>query len=291
MRTLLAISFFGVQTFGFAPPFRHTQRLRRTLDRPAAVLRGDEDGGDKVSRARETIRRFEELSAQLGSEGMDAEGTQACLDELELVEARIDAGGMWEQDLGEENEGDQEDGEGGGNNSPSAPAEKKNVQEELTYEEAVDLGTLEAGGQSLNSEFGSTLSSTAAATGGGEGAGLFPDYGEGGGVGGDLGLEEAPLRDERSNGLFERALRFYDPRYTQQRERCYLVGLEVTSGRNLKKDFSLEESLNELSELAGTAGLEVSSRRLSVTITTTTKERRQWIQDERRLARSNIIVF
>jgi GTP-binding protein HflX len=56
--------------------------------------------------------------------------------------------------------------------------------------------------------------------------------------------------------LHERALRFYDPRFTEEREKCFLVGLELKSGRT-DDDFSLQESLLELSELAGTAGLEV----------------------------------
>ena len=56
--------------------------------------------------------------------------------------------------------------------------------------------------------------------------------------------------------LHERALRFYDPRFTEEREKCFLVGLELKSGRT-DQDFTLQESLLELSELAGTAGLEV----------------------------------
>lgn len=59
--------------------------------------------------------------------------------------------------------------------------------------------------------------------------------------------------------LMERSLRFYDHSTIRQKETCYLVGLEDKS--SLKGDdrtrFSMEESLTELSELAGAAGLTV----------------------------------
>lgn len=85
--------------------------------------------------------------------------------------------------------------------------------------------------------------------------------------------------------LMERSLRFYDPRLTGDREKAFLVGLEETgygsrrqrsnasvqsqgepqngpeAAAQRRQDwedrFSLQESLSELSELAGTAGLEV----------------------------------
>ncbi|CAM9953752.1 unnamed protein product [Ascophyllum nodosum] len=130
----------------------------------------------------------------------------------------------------------------------------------------------------------------------------------------DFGNEEgrAMIRD-LDDMLMERSIRFYDPKVTGERERCYLVGLEASgwsaggrkgargafperqvSGSRGKIDgnyqdgdddgwneeqeaafqvqkqrayevrkeeremrFSLEESMAELSELAGTAGLEV----------------------------------
>jgi GTP-binding GTPase N-terminal/GTP-binding GTPase Middle Region len=96
---------------------------------------------------------------------------------------------------------------------------------------------------------------------------------------------------ELDDVLMERSLRFYDPRVTGEREKAFLVGLELRGyGRGSKRDsyqiksasepttdendtsgadaakkrrqdwderFTLEESLGELSELAGTAGLEV----------------------------------
>jgi GTP-binding GTPase N-terminal/GTP-binding GTPase Middle Region len=94
---------------------------------------------------------------------------------------------------------------------------------------------------------------------------------------------------ELDDVLMERSLRFYDPRVTGEREKAFLVGLELRGyGRGTKRDiqlkpaseltddmntsgadaakkrrqdwderFTLEESLGELSELAGTAGLEV----------------------------------
>ena len=71
--------------------------------------------------------------------------------------------------------------------------------------------------------------------------------------------------DELDAMLMERALRFYDSRFTAEREACYLVGVELTSGQTAAS-FTLEESLCELSELAGTAGLQVvgvSSQRMS----------------------------
>ncbi|CEM07548.1 unnamed protein product [Vitrella brassicaformis CCMP3155] len=67
--------------------------------------------------------------------------------------------------------------------------------------------------------------------------------------------------------LMERAIRYYDPResHIKRREKCFLVGLEMkrqpgsrsSDGSSQEDEFTLEESLGELSELAGTAGLEV----------------------------------
>ena len=56
----------------------------------------------------------------------------------------------------------------------------------------------------------------------------------------------------------QRALRFFDDKLVSKEEKCYLVGLEDRSveGRD-DTDYSMEESLTELSELAGAAGLTV----------------------------------
>jgi len=58
----------------------------------------------------------------------------------------------------------------------------------------------------------------------------------------------------------ERALRFYDEKLVRQDEKCYLVGLEDKSQSQAQSGagaFTMEESLTELSELAGAAGLTV----------------------------------
>lgn len=57
--------------------------------------------------------------------------------------------------------------------------------------------------------------------------------------------------------LMERALRFYDEKLVTQSENCYLVGLEDKSIPSDGSSFTMEESLTELSELAGAAGLTV----------------------------------
>lgn len=61
--------------------------------------------------------------------------------------------------------------------------------------------------------------------------------------------------------LMDRALRFLDPVLLRKKnsEKCYLVGLEDKSKNDHLDDtkFTLEESLTELSELAGAAGMEV----------------------------------
>ena len=61
--------------------------------------------------------------------------------------------------------------------------------------------------------------------------------------------------------LMDRSLRFLDPSLVLKKnsEKCYLVGLEDKSLNERLDDtkFTLEESLTELSELAGAAGLEV----------------------------------
>lgn len=64
------------------------------------------------------------------------------------------------------------------------------------------------------------------------------------------------LERDLEDMLLERSLRFYDQSVVQKDETCYLVGLEDKSlGGNV--GFSMEESLTELSELAGAAGLTV----------------------------------
>eukprot|EP01031_Cornospumella_fuschlensis_P040580 gene40580-49474_t len=62
--------------------------------------------------------------------------------------------------------------------------------------------------------------------------------------------------------LRQRALRFYDRSRVRADERAYVVGVEDKSGQNAASSeaslsFSLQESLTELSELAGAAGLSV----------------------------------
>ena len=74
---------------------------------------------------------------------------------------------------------------------------------------------------------------------------------------------EAPnqmtLERDLEDFLMERALRFYDEKIVRTQEKCYLVGLEDKS-LNEREDgskFTMEESMTELSELAGAAGLSV----------------------------------
>ncbi|CAM9561768.1 unnamed protein product, partial [Discosporangium mesarthrocarpum] len=118
------------------------------------------------------------------------------------------------------------------------------------------------------------------------------------------GHEDMDVGADLADMLMERSIRFYDPKVTGDREKCYLVGLEARGfgGRSAKgtgavpedrsregesqdaddwdeekeaayqeeklrlyekrrdereNRFTLEESMAELSELAGTAGLEV----------------------------------
>ena len=61
--------------------------------------------------------------------------------------------------------------------------------------------------------------------------------------------------------LSERAQRYNDPKFTgRSREPCLLVAVDVKMAdrkNSFKTEFTLHESLNELSELVGTAGLDV----------------------------------
>jgi len=68
---------------------------------------------------------------------------------------------------------------------------------------------------------------------------------------------QASLERDLEDMLMERALRFYDEKLVRQDENCYLVGLEDKSLEADGSVFSMEESLAELSELAGAAGLKV----------------------------------
>jgi GTP-binding protein HflX len=59
--------------------------------------------------------------------------------------------------------------------------------------------------------------------------------------------------------LMQRSLRFYDDKHVAVKETCYLVGLDDKSkSDNSGTSFTMEESLTELSELAGAAGLTVA---------------------------------
>jgi hypothetical protein len=86
----------------------------------------------------------------------------------------------------------------------------------------------------------------------------------------DTGARDADFFQNRDLDLIltERATRFYDPKLLGvQKERCILVAVDKkleerrANARALTSDntpiFSLQESLSELSELVGTAGLEV----------------------------------
>jgi hypothetical protein len=70
------------------------------------------------------------------------------------------------------------------------------------------------------------------------------------------------LERDLEDVLMERALRFYQTHKRVTREKCFLVGVELKqqSRESTAHRFTLEESMTELSELAGTAGLEVLSR-------------------------------
>ena len=67
------------------------------------------------------------------------------------------------------------------------------------------------------------------------------------------------LERDLEDFLMERSTRFYDASTALKKEKCYLVGLEDRSlnERDDMSRFSLEESMTELSELAGAAGVMV----------------------------------
>lgn len=68
------------------------------------------------------------------------------------------------------------------------------------------------------------------------------------------------LERDLEDVLMERALRFFDEKFVKNNEKCYLVGLEDKSlsyNKSSGSVFTMEESLTELSELAGAAGLSV----------------------------------
>jgi GTP-binding protein HflX len=70
--------------------------------------------------------------------------------------------------------------------------------------------------------------------------------------------DQTSLERDLEDMLMERALRFYDEKLVRTDELCYLVGLEDKSTMSQDKTlFTMEESLTELSELAGAAGLTV----------------------------------
>lgn len=72
---------------------------------------------------------------------------------------------------------------------------------------------------------------------------------------------QVTLERDLEDILMERALRFFDKNMVSMNEKCYLVGLEdkssLSSSTNRERAFTLEESLAELSELSGAAGLTV----------------------------------
>eukprot|EP01036_Dinobryon_divergens_P025221 gene25222-33747_t len=72
---------------------------------------------------------------------------------------------------------------------------------------------------------------------------------------------QVTLERDLEDILMERALRFFDKNMVNMNEKCYLVGLEdkslLSTLGNRDRAFTLEESLAELSELSGAAGLTV----------------------------------
>jgi GTP-binding protein HflX len=78
-----------------------------------------------------------------------------------------------------------------------------------------------------------------------------------------MSLREEDFEQSRDLDLIlsERAKRYNDPKVTgRSRELCLLVAVDEKLAErkyNLKREFTLQESLNELSELVGTAGLDV----------------------------------
>jgi len=74
--------------------------------------------------------------------------------------------------------------------------------------------------------------------------------------------DSATFERDLEDMLMEKALRFYDKKVVKTKEKCFLVGLDDKSETrndmiNSKIVFTMEESLTELSELAGAAGLTV----------------------------------
>lgn len=70
----------------------------------------------------------------------------------------------------------------------------------------------------------------------------------------------APFPTDLDTILSERAKRFYDPKLVGSvKEKCILVAVDkkLESCRSSEVSFTFQESLNELSELVGTAGLRV----------------------------------
>lgn len=75
-----------------------------------------------------------------------------------------------------------------------------------------------------------------------------------------LEVPSQKMRDRDLEDLLrQRSKRFFDSKLVRLEEKCYLVGLEDKSQyiNSKLEDFTLEESLSELSELAGAAGLKV----------------------------------
>ena len=74
------------------------------------------------------------------------------------------------------------------------------------------------------------------------------------------GPTQQMLERDLEDLLMKRAMRFLDNNVVASNEVCYLVGLEdksMSREASEKGDFTMEESLTELSELAGAAGLKV----------------------------------
>jgi len=74
--------------------------------------------------------------------------------------------------------------------------------------------------------------------------------------------DQVSLERDLEDMLLERGQRFYDESLVRVNEVCYLVGLEDKSSfgkapGGAATQFTMEESLTELSELAGAAGLKV----------------------------------
>ncbi len=197
---MAAVAWLFARADGFAPrPAATVPRSALRLVRTAGATGTAPTAATTAAAAksaRATLARFNDLSTMLASgDKLGAAALQRCLDELEKVQAEIDAGDLWAFDTDDEED--------------SADAVGSDALEGDILTEGAWPGALLGEGVAA--------AAAAADTAGGVEDVEMCAHGDAAEAGASAGFE-SKLDRARDEQLFARAVRFYDPKFTEKRE-------------------------------------------------------------------------